>query len=159
MQPLETHEIKCQRTEMNGGIGSEKGKNLHGWQQSSVRMRAKPQLPPQPSSNRIWLAACCVRDAPPDGSTEFPGSLALGSVALRPCKDLLPETFPGSGVEGKDRFLMGGQGEAGRGLETEKRTNHPCEIFPFAFLRETRKKKKGGKRSFEMLWFYVKPVS
>lgn len=108
MQPLETHEIKCQSTEMNGGIGREKEKNLHGWLQSSLRIWAKPQLPPKPSSNRVWQAACRVRDAPLDGNTEFPGSLALGIVTLG--KDLLPEPFPGSDVEGKDRFLVGGRG-------------------------------------------------
>lgn len=35
---------------------------------------------------------------------------------------------------GKGSLPDGGPGEAGRrGLETEKRTNHPCEIFPVCF--------------------------
>lgn len=103
-------------------------KNLHGWQQRSIRMEAKPQQKRSQVQAGFWRAACCVWDLPLDGSTEFPGF-----------KNCSPE--PGSHLKSIFQCLVGREMNSpcwGWGRGVQKIAKHQCEMFLFAFFHQTK---------------------
>lgn len=115
------------------------------------RTHAKPQLPPRPSSNRLLASRLPCQGGATRWQHRAPGSLAWGVAAMRPPS--ASSTFQWLVCW---EMISSWWGLGAGKLETEKITNHHCEIFLFTFLRETRKKNKCFLRCF---LFSVKPMS
>lgn len=122
------------------GIRSKKGKKLHGWQQSSIRMQAKPQLWPQPSSNRTSAASLlCLRSAT-RWQHRVPRAEKCGQETCQCFLSIFPRLVWREIVS--HWFGLGGA------RRLEKTANRHCENFLFAFLNEKKK-------VFEMLFFFI----